>query len=76
MARAVVTAKIRGFICTNAHPEGCAAIVRRQIETARGDGSGLGNVLVIGSSTGYGLSSLVTSVWGWGARALGVCFER
>jgi len=76
MARAVVTPKIRGFICTNAHPEGCATNVRRQIAAARGDGSGLGNVLVIGSSTGYGLGSLVTSIWGWGARGLGVCFER
>jgi len=76
MPKAVVTPKIRGFICTNAHPEGCAANVRRQIEAARGGDPGLGNVLVIGSSTGYGLGSLITSVWGWGARALGVCMER
>ena len=76
MARKVVTPKIRGFICTNAHPEGCAVNVRRQIEAARVDGRELGNVLVIGSSTGYGLGSLVTAVWGWGAKALGVCFER
>jgi enoyl-[acyl-carrier protein] reductase/trans-2-enoyl-CoA reductase (NAD+) len=33
-------------------------------------------VLVIGSSTGYGLGSLVTALWGWGGRALSVCYER
>jgi len=78
MPKAVVAPRIRGFICTNAHPEGCASNARRQIETARdaGPGSGMGNVLVIGSSTGYGLSSLITAVWGWGAKALSVCYER
>jgi len=52
--------------------------VRRQVETVRaaGPGKGLGNVLVLGSSTGYGLGSLITACWGWGADVLGVCFER
>jgi enoyl-[acyl-carrier protein] reductase/trans-2-enoyl-CoA reductase (NAD+) len=74
----VVTPRIRGLICTNAHPEGCAANVRRMIEQARkgGPGSGLGTVVVIGSSTGYGLASLVSAAWGWGAEVLGVCLER
>jgi enoyl-[acyl-carrier protein] reductase/trans-2-enoyl-CoA reductase (NAD+) len=78
MARAVITPKIRGFVCTNAHPQGCAVNVRRQVEKVReaGPGSGLGNVLVLGSSTGYGLASLITATWGWGARVLGVCYER
>jgi enoyl-[acyl-carrier protein] reductase/trans-2-enoyl-CoA reductase (NAD+) len=78
MAKMVVSAKIRGFICTNAHPSGCAANVRGQVEAARaaGPGTGMGNVLVIGSSTGYGLGSLISAVWGWGAKATGVCYER
>ena len=76
-----VSARIRGFICLNAHPAGCAANVRDQIDVVtRGAASpvhvGLGDVLVIGSSTGYGLSSLITTVFGHGARALGVCLER
>jgi trans-2-enoyl-CoA reductase len=29
-----VNARIRGFLCLNAHPAGCAANVRSQIETA------------------------------------------
>jgi enoyl-[acyl-carrier protein] reductase/trans-2-enoyl-CoA reductase (NAD+) len=73
-----VAARIRGFICLNAHPAGCAANVRAQVEVARrgAPGSGLGHALVIGASTGYGLSSLATTVFGYGARAVGVCLER
>ncbi|HEY2731013.1 MAG TPA: enoyl-ACP reductase FabV [Polyangia bacterium] len=73
-----VAARIRGFICLNAHPEGCAANVRAQVAVARRDapGAGLGHALVVGASTGYGLSSLVTTVFGYGARAVGVCLER
>ena len=78
----VVDARILGFICLNAHPAGCAANVDRQIEIARAGaragagGRGIGHALVIGSSTGYGLSSLITTTFGYGARALGVCLER
>jgi enoyl-[acyl-carrier protein] reductase/trans-2-enoyl-CoA reductase (NAD+) len=74
----VLTARIRGFLCLNAHPAGCAANVDRQIQLARagGPGRGIDDALVIGSSTGYGLSSLITTTYGYGARALGVCLER
>lgn len=74
----VVSPRIRGFICLNAHPAGCAANVDRQIAVARaaGPGRGLGHALVIGASTGYGLSSLITTAFGHGARSLGVCLER
>ena len=34
------------------------------------------NVLVIGASTGYGLASRIAAAWGYGARTLGVFFER
>ena len=65
MATAIVQPRIRGFICLNAHPAGCAVNVERQIEIAtKAGGSGLGNVLVVGSSAGYGLSSLITTVFG------------
>jgi enoyl-[acyl-carrier protein] reductase/trans-2-enoyl-CoA reductase (NAD+) len=74
----VITARIRGFLCLNAHPTGCAANVDRQIQIARAAGttSGIGDVLVIGGSTGYGLSSLITTMFGHGARAMNVCLER
>ena len=78
MSKQVVTPRIRGFIATNAHPDGCALNVRRQIEVARGleGASRFRNVLVIGSSTGYGLASLLCASFGLGANVLGICFER
>lgn len=80
MAEQVVEPRIRGFISLTAHPDGCAAMVRRQVEQVRdalGDDSAtLGNVLVVGSSTGYGLASALVAAFGYGASTLGVCFER
>jgi enoyl-[acyl-carrier protein] reductase/trans-2-enoyl-CoA reductase (NAD+) len=70
---------VRGFICTNAHPVGCAKSVEQQIayiEEKGNLGDGPKNVLVIGSSTGYGLASRITSAFGYGAKTLGVCFEK
>jgi enoyl-[acyl-carrier protein] reductase/trans-2-enoyl-CoA reductase (NAD+) len=80
MPKQVIKRKSRGFICINAHPEGCRQNVARQISaiTSGGDGrrAGLRNVLVIGASTGYGLASRIAAAWGFGARTLGVFFER
>ena len=78
MAKVVINPRIRGFICTTSHPEGCAANVRRQVAVAQkaGPGKGIGNALVIGSSAGYGLASLITLAFGHGAKVLGACFER
>lgn len=74
----VIAPRIRGFLCLNAHPAGCAANVRSQVEKARaaGPGSGIGRVLVLGASTGYGLATLITAIWGYGADAVAVGFER
>lgn len=75
----VIRPKIRGFVCVTAHPEGCAEHVRQQIEHVRQQGTiedGPKNVLVLGSSTGYGLASRIVSAFGCGAGTLGVFFER
>lgn len=75
----IVEPKVRGFICTTAHPEGCAANVKEQIDYVRKNGqldNGPKNVLVIGASTGYGLASRVVAMAGCGAQTLGVFFER
>ena len=88
MAVQIVKPRIRGFICTNAHPAGCHANVQHQIEVvqrgfaansvlskrAAGD-RGL-NALVIGASTGYGLASRIALTWGYGAKTLGLLYER
>jgi enoyl-[acyl-carrier protein] reductase/trans-2-enoyl-CoA reductase (NAD+) len=78
MSSQVIAARIRGFICLNAHPAGCAANVDAEIAVARqgAPGQGLGGALVIGGSTGYGLSSLLSAVFGYGARGTAVCLER
>jgi len=75
----IVSPKIRGFICTTAHPEGCAKHVEEQIAVVKGRGpiaNGPKKVLVIGSSTGYGLSSRIAAAFGSDAATVGVFFER
>lgn len=75
----LITPKIRGFICTTAHPEGCAQHVAQQIEVVKSRGpiaQGPKKVLVIGSSTGYGLSSRIAAAFGSQAATIGVFFER
>jgi enoyl-[acyl-carrier protein] reductase/trans-2-enoyl-CoA reductase (NAD+) len=75
----IIKPRVRGFLCTTTHPTGCDANVKRQIDYVRGRGliaDGPKRVLVIGSSTGYGLSSRITAAFGCGAATLGVFFEK
>jgi enoyl-[acyl-carrier protein] reductase/trans-2-enoyl-CoA reductase (NAD+) len=70
--------KIRGFICTTAHPTGCSKAVEEQINYIKSHGQFKGpkNVLVIGASTGYGLASRIATTFGAKANTIGVFFER
>ena len=75
----IIKPKTRGFICTTTHPTGCAANVAEQISRVKQDGAidnGPKNVLVIGSSTGYGLASRITAAFGCGAATLGIFLEK
>lgn len=74
----IIQPKTRGFICTTAHPQGCAAQVQRQVEYVQGKPaiSGPRNALVIGASTGYGLASRIVAAFGAGANTIGVYFDR
>ncbi|MFT4769567.1 MAG: enoyl-[acyl-carrier protein] reductase/trans-2-enoyl-CoA reductase (NAD+), partial [Glaciecola sp.] len=75
----VIKPRVRGFLCTTTHPVGCAENVRRQIAHVRSNGAvanGPKRVLVIGSSTGYGLASRIVAAFGSGAETLGVFFEK
>jgi enoyl-[acyl-carrier protein] reductase/trans-2-enoyl-CoA reductase (NAD+) len=75
----VIKPKVRGFICVTAHPQGCAAHVQEQIDYVKSKGpikNGPKKVLVIGSSTGYGLASRITAAFGSQAATLGIFFER
>jgi enoyl-[acyl-carrier protein] reductase/trans-2-enoyl-CoA reductase (NAD+) len=75
----IIKPKTRGFICTTAHPVGCEANVLEQINIIKAKGvvkNGPKNVLVVGSSSGYGLSSRITAAFGSKAATLGVFFEK
>ncbi|NBV52026.1 MAG: trans-2-enoyl-CoA reductase family protein [Verrucomicrobia bacterium] len=79
MSQQVLKPRVRGFICITSHPEGCAAAVREQIayvKSRKPIQGGPKSVLVIGASTGYGLSSRISAAFGSGAATLGVFFER
>ncbi|USE33958.1 enoyl-ACP reductase FabV [Endozoicomonas sp. SCSIO W0465] len=75
----IIKPRIRGFICTTTHPLGCEANVQEQIAYTRSLGpvaNGPKKVLVIGSSSGYGLASRITAAFGSGAATIGVFFEK
>lgn len=75
----IIRPKVRGFVCVTAHPQGCAAHVQEQITHVQKEGlvkQGPKRVLIIGASTGYGLSSRIVSAFGSGAATIGVFFER
>lgn len=75
----IIKPRIRGFLCTSAHPEGCRADVAEQIAHVRGQGpiaDGPKRVLIVGASGGYGLASRITAAFGCNASTVGVFFER
>jgi len=75
----IITPKIRGFICTTAHPTGCSLNVKEQIDFVKQQGplsDGPKRVLVVGASSGYGLSSRIEAAFGSGASTIGVFFEK
>jgi enoyl-[acyl-carrier protein] reductase/trans-2-enoyl-CoA reductase (NAD+) len=80
MPSQIIKRRSRGFICVNAHPEGCRRNVERWVAGTKGKipagQNAPKNVLVVGASTGYGLASRIAAAWGYGAKTLGVFFER
>ena len=75
----IIKPRIRGFICTTTHPVGCEQNVKEQIAYTQAQGkmtNGPKRVLVIGSSSGYGLASRITAAFGSDAATIGVFFEK
>ncbi|MFC1235642.1 enoyl-ACP reductase FabV [Vibrio sp. F74] len=75
----IIKPRIRGFICTTTHPVGCEANIKEQIVYTKAQGPIVNapkRVLVVGSSSGYGLSSRITAAFGGGASTIGVFFEK
>lgn len=75
----IIKPRVRGFICTTAHPVGCATLVERHAAWVRSQPPmtrGPRRVLVIGGSGGYGLASRIVSAFGYGAATLCLSFEK
>ena len=74
----LIEPRVKGFICTTAHPEGCKAHVKQQIDYMKQQDITVGpqNVLVIGASSGYGLASRIAAAFSCGAATIGVAFEK
>lgn len=74
----IIKPKVRGFMCITTHPVGCEANVKGQIDYIKSQQpiDGPKRVLVIGSSTGYGLAARITAAFGGGASTLGIFFEK
>ncbi|MDD9139405.1 MAG: trans-2-enoyl-CoA reductase family protein [Candidatus Cardinium sp.] len=71
--------KVRGYICTTAHPVGCAKQVQTSIQyvTQRPTiAYGPRKALIIGGSTGFGLASRIAAAFGSQAQTIAVFFER
>ena len=73
----IIKPTIRTNIFTNSHPLGCKEFVSKQIKEAKDLGSFTGpkNVLIIGGSSGYGLSSRIALAFGANANTINVSFE-
>ncbi|KWV57532.1 trans-2-enoyl-CoA reductase [Bradyrhizobium macuxiense] len=75
----IIEPRVRGFICTTAHPVGCATNVREQIAYVLRQGpvpECPKRVAVLGCSTGYGLASRIVATFAGGAETIGVSLER
>ena len=74
----IIKPRIRKNICTNAHPLGCAAQVRTQINYVkiRDRIASPKKVLVIGASNGYGLAARIVSTFASDAATIGVGYEK
>ena len=74
----IINPRIRSNICINAHPLGCAAQVKAQINYVRQRAKikGPQKVLVIGASNGYGLAARIASAFASDAATIGLAFEK
>ncbi len=76
----IIKPMVRNNICLNSHPKGCVEVVKNQIDYAKKHITKVDGapklVLVIGCSTGYGLSSRIGAAFGYGTATVGISFEK
>ncbi len=74
----VIKPKLKGSLALTNHPIGAKEFVKRQIDFVKSQDKyeGPKKVLIIGSSSGYGLASRISAAFGAGADTIGVAFEK
>jgi enoyl-[acyl-carrier protein] reductase/trans-2-enoyl-CoA reductase (NAD+) len=77
----IIKAMVRNNICLNAHPTGCDASVKKQIDYVKKHLKAIDYktprlVLVVGCSNGYGLASRIAAAFGYGAVTVGLSREK
>ena len=73
----IIQPKVRGFICTSAHPQGCFKNVEQQVNYVKSKGQfSVQKCSDTGASTGYGLASRIVAAFGQLAQHPGGFFER
>ncbi|MGJ7095737.1 enoyl-ACP reductase FabV [Vibrio hannami] len=76
----IIKPEIQGVVARSAHPIGCEASVQKQIDyvkSAKPIKNGPKRVLILGSSSGFGLAARIALTFGGSqADTIGVSFER
>lgn len=76
----IIEPKIKGFICTTAHPSGCEKNILNNLayldNNAKINLPDIKNALIIGASAGYGLASAMTASFSLGANVIAVAIEK
>ena len=74
----IIEPKLKGSLALTSHPLGAYEFVKRQIEYVKKEEKYTGpkKVLIIGSSSGYGLASRISLAFGASADTIGVAFEK
>ena len=74
----IIEPKLKGSLALTSHPLGAYEFVKRQIDFVKKQEKYTGpkKVLIIGSSSGYGLASRISLAFGASADTIGVAFEK
>ena len=74
----VIKPRLKGSLALVNHPIGAYEFVKRQIDYVKSQDKYTGpkKVLIIGSSSGYGLASRISLAFGAGADTIGVAYEK
>ena len=74
----IIEPKLKGSLALTSHPLGAYEFVKRQIDYVKKQEKYTGpkKVLIIGSSSGYGLASRISLAFGASADTIGVAFQK